>query len=98
MSFFFSSRRRHTRWPRDWSSDVCSSDLTPKIRATQGLLNIAQAVMPGMPPAKFDFYRPRCEIKLIVHHQYFLGFYFVKTGNGRQGLTRTIHKCGRFGK
>src|SRR5690625_7531640 len=28
MSLFcFSSRRRHTRWPRDWSSDVCSSDL-----------------------------------------------------------------------
>src|SRR5215510_13311012 len=27
LSFFFSSRRRHTRWPRDWSSDVCSSDL-----------------------------------------------------------------------
>src|SRR5439155_18803499 len=25
--FFFSSRRRHTRWPHDWSSDVCSSDL-----------------------------------------------------------------------
>src|SRR5207253_10800974 len=24
-----SSRRRHTRWPRDWSSDVCSSDLYP---------------------------------------------------------------------
>src|SRR5207253_6470910 len=24
---FYSSRRRHTRWPRDWSSDVCSSDL-----------------------------------------------------------------------
>src|SRR5690625_5771314 len=28
VMFFFSSRRRHTRWPRDWSSDVCSSDLT----------------------------------------------------------------------
>src|SRR5207253_7661560 len=27
LVFFFSSRRRHTRWPRDWSSDVCSSDL-----------------------------------------------------------------------
>src|SRR6266481_2596612 len=25
--FFFSSRRRHTRWNCDWSSDVCSSDL-----------------------------------------------------------------------
>src|SRR5690625_6556145 len=29
--FFFSSRRRHTRWPRDWSSDVCSSDLSINI-------------------------------------------------------------------
>src|SRR5207249_11119773 len=27
LSFFFSSRRRHTRSKRDWSSDVCSSDL-----------------------------------------------------------------------
>src|SRR5438445_2475399 len=26
--FFFSSRRRHTRYWRDWSSDVCSSDLS----------------------------------------------------------------------
>src|SRR5215510_15330013 len=26
--FFFSSRRGHTSWPRDWSSDVCSSDLS----------------------------------------------------------------------
>src|SRR5256885_9963121 len=28
--FFFSSRRRHTRLQGDWSSDVCSSDLTPR--------------------------------------------------------------------
>src|SRR5207248_5802804 len=28
LSFFFSSRRRHTRSYGDWSSDVCSSDLT----------------------------------------------------------------------
>src|SRR2546430_15045688 len=28
MFFFFSSRRRHTRFDCDWSSDVCSSDLT----------------------------------------------------------------------
>src|SRR5690606_14328476 len=27
LLFFFSSRRRHTRFSRDWSSDVCSSDL-----------------------------------------------------------------------
>src|SRR3712207_6996686 len=31
--FFFSSRRRHTRYWRDWSSDVCSSDLlTERVR------------------------------------------------------------------
>src|SRR5438105_11990598 len=28
LCFFFSSRRRHTRSTRDWSSDVCSSDLS----------------------------------------------------------------------
>src|SRR2546428_10174099 len=28
LFFFFSSRRRHTRSDRDWSSDVCSSDLS----------------------------------------------------------------------
>src|SRR2546429_1738648 len=28
LVFFFSSRRRHTRCSRDWSSDVCSSDLS----------------------------------------------------------------------
>src|SRR2546430_7799456 len=31
--FFFSSRRRHTRFDCDWSSDVCSSDLTAQRKA-----------------------------------------------------------------
>src|SRR5690349_23225064 len=35
-SFFFSSRRRHTRSLRDWSSDVCSSDLWQNVVVTQG--------------------------------------------------------------
>src|SRR6516164_10183904 len=35
MFFFFSSRRRHTSWNCDWSSDVCSSDLGPR-RGAQG--------------------------------------------------------------
>src|SRR5690625_5598272 len=37
--FFFSSRRRHTRWPRDWSSDVCSSDLIQIFDSWVGALN-----------------------------------------------------------
>src|SRR2546422_6206977 len=36
--FFFSSRRRHTRCSRDWSSDVCSSDLIGLPEAQLGLL------------------------------------------------------------
>src|SRR5258707_10031932 len=39
--FFFSSRRRHTRYWRDWSSDVCSSDLP---------LPPEQACLPWHPP------------------------------------------------
>src|SRR2546422_4636266 len=35
--FFFSSRRRHTRCSRDWSSDVCSSDLFRRDAAGPGL-------------------------------------------------------------
>ena len=34
--FFFSSRRRHTRCSRDWSSDVCSSDLMIKSTTVTG--------------------------------------------------------------
>src|SRR5699024_11544891 len=33
LFFFFSSRRRHTRSKRDWSSDVCSSDLRASARS-----------------------------------------------------------------
>src|SRR5690606_23371749 len=40
--FFFSSRRRHTRFSRDWSSDVCSSDLEP---VTVDLLDLQNEVM-----------------------------------------------------
>src|SRR5690348_18403292 len=35
LFFFFSSRRRHTRWTGDWSSDVCSSDLQRDLLAEQ---------------------------------------------------------------
>src|SRR2546430_6297148 len=48
--FFFSSRRRHTRFDCDWSSDVCSSDLwddgtlaAPLVQAVQGRSVIPQS-------------------------------------------------------
>src|SRR5687768_18615684 len=39
--FFFSSRRRYTRCSRDWSSDVCSSDLLSDAEIRQGIKQFA---------------------------------------------------------
>src|SRR5690625_7996860 len=48
--FFFSSRRRHTSWPRDWSSDVCSSDLVRaghlEVASPHGGGTVLMAVIP----------------------------------------------------
>src|SRR5581483_755898 len=41
--FFFSSRRRHTRYWRDWSSDVCSSDLGPGLELAGAMTHFASA-------------------------------------------------------
>src|SRR5439155_12613708 len=50
MPFSLSSRRRHTTWPRDWSSDVCSSDLgteTMRIHSiSRGMLWILMVSVP----------------------------------------------------
>src|SRR5699024_11627108 len=43
LCFFFSSRRRHTRSKRDWSSDVCSSDLDWSMKAVE----MKSPVLPG---------------------------------------------------
>src|SRR5256885_8328993 len=54
LFFFFSSRRRHTRLQGDWSSDVCSSDLTnPALRKNvrHGLGDFVSAAANGTLPA-----------------------------------------------
>src|SRR2546422_7834744 len=47
--FFFSSRRRHTRCSRDWSSDVCSSDLPPRGALTTSALPPTLVATSGSP-------------------------------------------------
>src|SRR3712207_7688103 len=47
--FFFSSRRRHTRYWRDWSSDVCSSDLIRGAVLLRAVLRSDRAVDLGQP-------------------------------------------------
>src|SRR5216683_2332386 len=59
--FFFSSRRRHTRSDRDWSSDVCSSDLPPtgaSPRCARGRAIPPPAASISAPPRN----------SLVVHH------------------------------
>src|SRR3712207_9467400 len=52
LFFFFSSRRRHTRYWRDWSSDVCSSDLDSLREAIDqnGLPDVLDPLTPTQVP------------------------------------------------
>src|SRR2546421_5634362 len=53
LCFFFSSRRRHTRSDRDWSSDVCSSDLESLVELNELCLGLLaeQAAVRGSQPS-----------------------------------------------
>src|SRR5215813_15226595 len=51
LFFFFSSRRRHTRCGRDWSSDVCSSDLGPHSTRRPACRTEVQRLPSGPVPA-----------------------------------------------
>src|SRR2546429_5598788 len=72
--FFFSSRRRHTRCSRDWSSDVCSSDL---LRCNNSALQIlpVRSLLHGSPRRFFftqallaehcvRFFQVRCQFRV----------------------------------
>src|SRR3712207_2154802 len=49
--FVFSSRRRHTRYWRDWSSDVCSSDLGGFVMSFNGFISYSHAADGRLAPA-----------------------------------------------
>src|SRR5688572_2316971 len=51
--FFFSSRRRHTRFDCDWSSDVCSSDLSRRRRRK-------------LPNPRSSIFSPRCSASMML--------------------------------
>src|SRR5690606_39359427 len=53
---FFSSRRRHTRFSRDWSSDVCSSDLINKVKSARD----SDTLLIGEDMQKIDYTLSAC--------------------------------------
>src|SRR5579872_5535038 len=80
MGFFFSSRRRHTRCGRDWSSDVCSSDLSRRQEVPPERLDLAdggegrnrfigQAFSETGPGAELEYVGDRRVVEVCFHHQ-----------------------------
>src|SRR4051794_41953755 len=63
--FFFSSRRRHTRWTGDWSSDVCSSDLVPPAGRQ---LRVGPVALPpvGHPVGAVEIGRASCRERVEI--------------------------------
>src|SRR5258707_4798349 len=52
--FFFSSRRRHTRYWRDWSSDVCSSDLGTTLHGPDGYKRLILFFAENFPDSRVE--------------------------------------------
>src|SRR6476661_8210989 len=99
--FFFSSRRRHTRFKCDWSSDVCSSDLSDgnwlEVRdSTVGLVYAESGEFAALPTDEeivFDdklFIPPVGTMNRRIEGE--LGLYALDTGNGIL-LHGTPHKA-----
>src|SRR5687768_18273695 len=86
--FFFSSRRRHTRCSRDWSSDVCSSDL-----AEAGAINYGDAYRHLVRYAReleLPVTTPPLEPLNVIYH---LRGQRVVSGLGKIGRASCREKC-----
>src|SRR5690606_39716555 len=80
--FFFSSRRRHTRFSRDWSSDVCSSDL--QIGTATALFGLGAVVGPTVGPTIGGY---------ITDHFSWPWIFYVNIPVGRSEERRVGKEC-----
>src|SRR5258707_9226871 len=88
--FFFSSRRRHTRYWRDWSSDVCSSDLNLLgLQAYVASAGVNGALM--LYPKEIRNYRDWTTIDVDLWRQYW--FAMVNRGVLRSEERRVGKEC-----
>src|SRR5205809_1967792 len=89
--FFFSSRRRHTRCSRDWSSHVCSSDL---ILGGLDTLSSGRVIVDGVDLAKLsenDLVRYRAEKVGFVFQQFHLVPYLTRSEEHTSELQSRLH-------
>src|SRR5207249_5046048 len=101
--FFFSSRRRHTRSKRDWSSDVCSSDLSPAEKSHKIIVYLARIPTPRTKPATGQAHFLRRHIAWkpktnAQHQQQVKGASMVRSEErrvGKEGCARRRPQIGR---
>src|SRR5690606_39997960 len=95
---FFSSRRRHTRFSRDWSSDVSSSDLGYDLPY---VLETMQQVLPGLHPMPLDGSEPifdsffEIDIATINAHAYSGGVRWYGIFEDNRSEERRVGKGGQ---
>src|SRR5690606_40749587 len=96
--FFFSSRRRHTRFSRDWSSDVCSSDLASHLVVFSAIDNVEKFEnenLSQLPEGAVSYYyqlvKPLGEagIRNWMQHQVYLSLGFFLAGCASMGIDST---------
>src|SRR3712207_7184563 len=101
---FFSSRRRHTRYWRDWSSDVCSSDLVQAHvadpLAVPGGLPLHPVLAPAARPVGGPAGGEGAAQRLVVHprdHEHLAGVVLLDDGGDQTGGGRGAGRGGPGG-
>src|SRR3989449_7073436 len=101
LFFFFSSRRRHTRCSRDWSSDVCSSDLELEPRHifggdTEPARRLRAIVDPRRlaPQAELEIERRMraARLPLVLVPQFVLAYDIITAREGTEGRPYEFHE------
>src|SRR5690606_41198335 len=94
-SFFFSSRRRHTRFSRDWSSDVCSSDLP--ILAALVLSGLEETLKRVLSDGYLVAYGVVLVVSILFMPRGLVGLFkrLTRRGGGTRSEERRVGKEGR---
>src|SRR3712207_7711979 len=102
--FFFSSRRRHTRYWRDWSSDVCSSDLSISEREIVGLVGESGSgktlftkcilgILPEISKITYDTFEVKADLGAVFQNAFTSLNPTMKIGKQRSEERRVGKEC-----